>query len=427
MNIIDPENKQLYSLKSVQGKHTLKQYIKFYQKGGHFVEVSKEMLKNCESFGTQTCAANAFNWIGHGIYSEMLEKLILIGRQSELNIPNADTHLITDYKIMMFVNLIEDLIRKVDKKITNQNYKRIIKDTRKDAERIPFEIKNITDARKVYYDLKRKIPKGSAGFLTIDWRSGDGHIVCVYHEPRPQFSDSILTVIELQSKRVLRGKKNVVPYLIQMEQCYLIVGALTLKSPAIYEQINSSTNHPNQTNFERSINRAGSSRKSIRLQMNRAKAEAQAEAQAQEAFNSFREQILGEIGNPDLIKNANDRTERALKRSMQKEENEAQAEAQKQLQAEAQAPIEEGEAEAEAQAQAQTQALSPAAVSAPVSGPSTLSKIKDYFNTHFNTHFNTYFQKFTNLLLASSPRSTAGGRAKRPSNSSFRSTRNAPY
>ena len=79
MNIIDPIDGQNYSLTSVQGKHILKQYIKFYQKGGHFVEVSQQMLCNTESFGPDCCVANAFNWMGYGIFKNIFQFFLFRG------------------------------------------------------------------------------------------------------------------------------------------------------------------------------------------------------------------------------------------------------------------------------------------------------------------------------------------------------------
>ena len=68
MDIINPLDGQRYSLNSVKGKNTLKQYIKLYQTGGHYVQVSENMLCNSNSFGSKCCAANAFNWMGYGIF-----------------------------------------------------------------------------------------------------------------------------------------------------------------------------------------------------------------------------------------------------------------------------------------------------------------------------------------------------------------------
>ena len=70
--IIDPYTFKKHSIFSKDGKSLLKKYIKSYQNGGHFVKVNRAMLECAESFGTDSCAANAFNWIGHGIFANVI-------------------------------------------------------------------------------------------------------------------------------------------------------------------------------------------------------------------------------------------------------------------------------------------------------------------------------------------------------------------
>ena len=117
MNIIDPTTNQQYTLNSVYGRKILKQYIKHYQKGGHFIEVSDVMLSNTQSFGPDSCAANAFHWMGYGVFTKLFNALKIAGQKSTLK--NRDDALLSSSSLQFLVHLIEEAIRKTDKQISN--------------------------------------------------------------------------------------------------------------------------------------------------------------------------------------------------------------------------------------------------------------------------------------------------------------------
>ena len=132
MKIIGPTDNQVYNVNSSKGKNILKQYIKFYQSGGHFVEVNKEMLTNMNTFGRQSCAANAFNWMGYSVFQYIFLALKAAGQSITLKKPATKyTHNVLNmFSILKAVSMIEDAIRQVDESIINKSYKRIKKDTK---------------------------------------------------------------------------------------------------------------------------------------------------------------------------------------------------------------------------------------------------------------------------------------------------------
>ena len=105
--IINPYTLEKHSIFSKDGKYLLKKYVHSYQNGGHFVKVNKAMLECAESFGNSSCAANAFNWIGHGIFANVINSLKLTGRQLELNIEPKFKDLATKEVLIFIVQLIK--------------------------------------------------------------------------------------------------------------------------------------------------------------------------------------------------------------------------------------------------------------------------------------------------------------------------------
>ena len=278
MKIIDPTDNQVYNLNSYKGKYILKQYIKFYQSGGHFVQVSQDMLQNVESFGEDSCAVNAFNWMGYGVIGKIFHILKVAGQSSEVrnNREQYGDYLTTE-NLKFFVNLIENAYRIIDKKIQNPNLKQIIHDTKQSVKIKKYRIKGCSDkAERAIRRIKEQIPKGCSAFLMIDWcedeydtdtdtsssdsnvskckdgtdkckEGDDSHIVCIVND-----ISNKLNLIELQGEaKIIKENNNqgqeLQKYFETMYTCELIVGGLTLKSPPSSYLQKSNVNFPGKT------------------------------------------------------------------------------------------------------------------------------------------------------------------------------------
>ena len=314
MKIVDPEDNKVYNLNSYKGKHILKQYIKFYQSGGHFVEVSERMLSNANTFGNDSCAANAFNWMGYSIFKNIFLSLKLAGQSITTKQTHYETDVLTSSGLLYCVKLIEDAIRDIDKEIENSAFKRITKDTKQPVHSRDFSIINEDSfANDAIKEIKNILPRGHAGFLMCDWygRQVDidhgAHIVCIMKDIKNE-----LRIIELQScKSIVTGEKKIHNYFKKMDFCELIIGALTLKSPTT-EFAESSVNPGDREGFEESMGKTPILRRSNRVIEERTGYE-------KRAIEKVMDKIESIFSSPEKLKSEAEHIEELLKEQIKKE------------------------------------------------------------------------------------------------------------
>ena len=243
-------------------------------------------MNKSESFGPDCCVANAFNWMGYGIFTNIFLSLKIAGQRDTLHKNQRGESTIWSNALALTLHLIEQTLFDIEVKRKIAGMTGRITGIRQHipvkSEDLytwePFDSKYklpmphneyfeiFGDFVSAYYaveglhvmnkqhlvtrGIKQIIPQGHAAFLHCTWHdetklydSDNAHIVCIMKDLGGK-----LNIIELQEcepiikEEDIKGetflhegkelqKTTIHKYFEAMDNCYIIIGALKLSAP----------------------------------------------------------------------------------------------------------------------------------------------------------------------------------------------------